>query len=92
MPRFQVRYMKAAIKGIARMRKRGKDFSRFEEVVTKLMEGEQLEERFHPHPLKGTRAKVMECHVTPDWLLIYRYEGYQLLLVDVGTHAELFDL
>ena len=92
MPRFHPFFTKSASKGLARMRKRGKNFSRFEEVIAVLEEGERLDPRFRPHPLKGDQIGKYECHIEPDWLLIYHYEGERLVLVDMGTHAELFGM
>jgi mRNA interferase YafQ len=92
MPRFHLYFTKAASKGFARMQKRGKDLSRFREVILRLQEGEKLDPRFRAHPLKGKYAGEYECHIEPDWLLVYHYEDDCLVLTDMGTHAELFDL
>lgn len=43
------------------------------------------------HSLSGNYAGYRECHITPDWLLIYRYEGNELLLYRTGTHSDLFE-
>ena len=54
----------------------------------------ELDEAFRAHPLQGKYAGYRECHVTPDWLLIYGYDqtedGGQLLLVRTGTYSDLF--
>ena len=44
------------------------------------------------HNLSGNYSKYRECHIEPDWLLIYRQENNELLLYRTGTHADLFDM
>ena len=92
MPHFDIRLTKKAAKGLVRVKKRGKDIPRFTRILSRMEYGEKLEERFRVHPLKGKYAGEYECHIEPDWLLIYHYEDDCLVLVDMGTHAELFDL
>ncbi len=74
--------------------KRGLDISLLEDVVTKLQHNIILEERFRDHELKGTYQGFRECHIQPDWLLIYLKEDHilTLTLVDTGTHADLFNM
>lgn len=61
-------------------------------VVTILAKGEKLEEKYHDHPLSGNYAEFRECHIQPDWLLIYRIDGDDLILFlsRTGTHSDLF--
>jgi len=75
-------------------RKRGLDLSLLDDVVTKLMKGIPLEERHKDHELKGKFKGFRECHIQPDWLLIYLLENdvLTLTLVDTGTHSDLFDM
>ena len=63
-----------------------------DEVVTKLERGENLRSKNHNHRLAGDMAYFYECHVLPDWLLIYRIYGDILVLelIATGTHSELF--
>lgn len=70
------------------------DIALLDSVVEKLMHGLGLDERFRDHDLKGKYAGFRECHIEPDWLLIYLIEDdiLTLTLVDTGTHADLFDL
>lgn len=65
-----------------------------EEVVNMLQQGLQLEEKYRNHELKGKYKGFRECHLQPDWLLIYLLENdvLTLTLVDTGTHADLFDM
>ena len=73
------------------MKKRGADLSQLDEVVDKLRRGELLDSRYLDHGLKGNREGFRECHIRPDWLLVYLIENDVLILtlVDTGTHAEI---
>ncbi|MCL2421824.1 MAG: type II toxin-antitoxin system YafQ family toxin [Defluviitaleaceae bacterium] len=72
--------------------KRGYDEALFEEVVAKLASGKQLEPKYRDHALVGNYTGFRECHITPDWLLIYKIEADVLILVlqRTGTHSDLF--
>ena len=61
------------------------------DVVSSLLNGIDLGKKFKDHSLKGTFEQYRECHLKPDLLLIYRiYEG-EVQLIDIGSHAELFE-
>jgi mRNA interferase YafQ len=66
-------------------------------VVSLLVQNGYLEYVYYPHPLKGfsgkKNKKVMECHISPDWLLVWVQDNYDLTLVllDTGTHSDLFN-
>lgn len=64
------------------------------DVVTRLANGEPLDPRHKDHPLSGEWSGHRECHIQPDWLLIYRYENdiLVLALTRMGTHSDLFNL
>ena len=72
--------------------KRGLDVSLLEEVINKLKDDIPLEEKFRDHQLTGNMKLFRECHIQPDWLLIYLKQEsiLTLTLVDTGTHADLF--
>jgi mRNA interferase YafQ len=72
--------------------KRGYNISLLENVVSKLAAGEALDEKYNDHPLKGNYIGYRECHITPDWLLIYEIDNGELilLLTRTGTHSDLF--
>ena len=76
-----------------RIRKRGWDVSLLGEVIDLLLSQKPLPPRLHDHPLSGDNAGYRECHIRPDWLIIYRIEHNRLILVGhrTGTHADLFD-
>ena len=63
-----------------------------QEVVDKLAAGESLDEKYRDHPLLGDYGGMRECHITPDWLLIYQVRENEvvLFLSRTGTHSDLF--
>ena len=79
-------------KELKKMIKRGADIAKLETVVNILASGEQLPPQYHDHALTGDMAGTRDCHITPDWLLIYRINGnvLTLTLTRTGTHADLF--
>lgn len=87
---YQLKYSSKIKKDIKLCQKRGYDFRLFENILEKLMKPEPLEVRNKEHDLKGKYKGFKECHITPDWLLIYRYNGEYLELSRTGTHSDLF--
>ena len=79
-------------KDIRRLAKRGYDFSAMRVVIDKLANDEPLELKYHDHNLQGQFAGFRECHIDPDWILIYRKEDNNLvlLLLRTGTHSDIF--
>ena len=77
---------------LKKMIKRGADIAKLETVVNILASGEPLPPQYHDHALTGDMAGTRDCHITPDWLLIYRINGnvLTLTLTRTGTHADLF--
>ncbi|GHU77186.1 hypothetical protein AGMMS49992_24360 [Clostridia bacterium] len=70
---------------IKRMSKRGKDIEKLESVLSVLASGKKLEAKFKDHQLKGDLKDLRECHIEPDWLLVYKIIKEQLLLIAIGT-------
>ena len=70
--------------------KRGKDMARLREAISLLIEGSPLPPRYQDHPLGGEWKHFRDCHIEPDWLLIYKVDGGDLHLVRTGTHSDLF--
>ena len=89
---YQVKFTTAYKKAYKLMKKRGLDISLLDEVVDLLRQGRQLEERYRDHGLTGDLAGFRECHIKPDWLLIYFIENdiLTLTLIDTGSHSDLF--
>ena len=74
------------------LQKRGFDLSLLEEVVNLLAAGEPLPAKHKDHPLIGDYSGCRECHIAPDWLLIYEIIDNELVLylTRTGTHSDLF--
>lgn len=72
------------------MKKRGYDMSLLKEVVRMLETGIPLDEKYHDHPLDGDFIGSRECHIRPDWLLIYWKGEEYIELQRTGTHSDLF--
>lgn len=72
--------------------KRGYDIKLLDDVVNKLALQKNLEEKYKDHELSGDFRGFRECHITPDWLLIYQIDGNELILylTRTGTHSDLF--
>lgn len=81
-------------KSLKLAKKRGLDILLLETVIDKIQNGITLEEKYRDHELKGKYKGFRECHIQPDWLLIYLLENdvLTLTLVDTGTHADLFNM
>ena len=79
-------------KDLKRIEKRGYNISLLTEVIKKLANGEQLPEKNKDHTLLGEYAGCRECHITPDWLLIYEIADDELILylTRTGTHRDFF--
>jgi|TARA_B100000073_G_C23624343_1_gene529872 mRNA interferase YafQ len=79
-------------KDVKKLKKRGKDFSKLEKVLRKLVNGDSLEAKYKNHALVGNWRPCWELHIEPDWLLIYYIDDAQdqLILYRSGTHSDLF--
>jgi mRNA interferase YafQ len=75
---------------VKRMRKRGKDLHKLQEVVKLLAECIPLPANYRDHPLMGPWQPSRDCHIEADWILIYTSQGDSLLLERTGTHSDLF--
>lgn len=79
------------LKDVKRMKKRGKELHKLQAVVRKLANGEVLEPHHRDHPLVGNWKNSRDCHVEPDWVLIYTLAPDVLRLERTGTHSDLFE-
>jgi mRNA interferase YafQ len=70
--------------------RRGKDLAKLRELIVLLMEEKPLPPRCHDHALGGDWKHHRDCHIEPDWLLLYKIDGNDLYLVRTGTHSDLF--
>ena len=91
--KFTVKPTSLFQKDLKLINKRGYDIVKLNEVVKLLANGDELPAQYKDHPLKGNYIGCRECHIQSDWLLIYEYDGGNLILYlsRTGTHADLFD-
>ena len=89
---YQVKYTSAYKKSYKLMVKRGLDMSALNNVVDTLRQGKQLDAKYRDHSLTGNFIGFRECHIKPNWLLVYLIENdvLTLTLVDTGSHSDLF--
>ena len=77
-------------KDVNRLKKQKKDLAKLKLVIDAICEGKNLEEKYRDHKLIGNYDKARECHIEPDWLLIYESYKDVVKLRRTGSHAELF--
>lgn len=77
-------------KDVKLARKRGKDFKKLHTVIQHLLEKKTLPHKHFDHWLTGNYANRRECHIEPDWLLIYKPQENEIIFERTGTHSDLF--
>jgi len=77
-------------KSVKLAKKRGFDLSKMGAVILYLGQGDLEDRQYLDHPLKGKYVGLRECHISPDWLLIYHSTDEEVTLINSGTHADLF--
>jgi mRNA interferase YafQ len=77
-------------KDVKRVKKRGWDTEKLKILLKLLIEGSILPLEYKDHALLGNYNGCRDCHIEPDWLLIYRYDGEFLHLIRTGSHSDLF--
>ncbi len=89
---YRIKFTAAYKRSYKLMKKRGLDLTALDEVVDLLRQGRQLDEKYRDHGLSGSFVGFRECHIKPDWLLVYLIENdiLTLTLVDTGTHSDIF--
>jgi len=87
---LNIHYTTQFKKDYKRISKQNKDLSKIRDVIEKLVAGQLLEPKYHDHQLSGNWKGHRDCHIEPDWLLIYRVTGDDLYLERTGSHSELF--
>ena len=75
---------------VKRMQRQGKDFEKLKTVLESLVKGVELESRYRDHVLVGQYKGTRECHLEPDWLLIYELAEDEIILIRTGSHSDLF--
>ena len=76
---------------LRRVGRQGKDLDKLELIVDLLQSGSHLHPRCRVHPLRGEWEGQWDCHLEPDWLLIYKLQPGELILVRTGSHSDLFE-
>jgi mRNA interferase YafQ len=75
---------------VKRMQRRGKDLEKLKRVLETLMKEEELAQEYRDHVLVGQYKGTRECHIEPDWLLIYELAESEIVLIRTGSHSDLF--
>jgi mRNA interferase YafQ len=78
-------------KDLKRAKRQGRDLEKIRLVLEKLAVPERLPPEFRDHKLKGAWRDFRECHLEPDWLLIYTITDFELRPTRLGSHTELFE-
>ena len=91
---YKLKFTSTFKKSYKALKKRGLDISLLDKVIFLLCQGVPLDKKYKDHRLKGKYLGFHECHIKPDWLLIYLIEDdiLTLTLVDTGTHSDIFKL
>ncbi len=90
--KYEVRFTGQFKRDLKLAKKQGKDIEKLFEVIYTIAEGKKLDPQYHDHNLSGDYYGCRECHVEPDWLLVYEIMDNILVLMiyRAGTHSELF--
>lgn len=88
---YDISYTTSFNRDLKKVKKRGYDLKLMSVVVRKLQLGESLEPKYKNHNLTGNWKGYRECHILPDWLLVYKVDDDRLVLVlsRTGTHSDL---
>ncbi len=90
--KYEVKFTTKFKKDIKLAKKQGRNTDKLLEIVERLANGEPLEAKYRDHDLSGDYQGWRECHIEPDWLLVYKLldDVLVLLLNRIGSHSELF--
>lgn len=90
-PKYQLIITNSFKRDLKKIEKRGYDIHLIDNVIDKLQNGETLDPKYRDHALKGNWQSFRECHILPDWLLIYKVveDTLVLSLVRTGSHSDL---
>lgn len=89
---YKIKFTSLFKKNYKLLQKRGLNISLLDDVIDKLSNGKKLDKKYKDHELTGDYKGFRECHIKPDWLLIYLIEDdiLTLTLVNTGSHSDLF--
>ncbi len=90
--KYEVKFTSQFKKDIKKAKKQGKDLDKLFEIVEILANGNELDKKYKDYSLVGNYKGARECHIEPDWLLVYEIidDVLVLSLVRLGSHSELF--
>jgi mRNA interferase YafQ len=90
---LKIEYTAKMKRDIKRVEKRGKDMTKLYALLKLLAAQTPVPERYRDHRLSGDMADLRECHIEPDWLLVYKIYENELILTasGTGTHSDIFD-
>jgi mRNA interferase YafQ len=77
-------------KDYKRAKKQNKDINKLRSVIELLIQRKPMHAKYRDHKLTGYSKEHRDCHIESDWLLIYRYDGDDLILERTGSHSDLF--
>ena len=96
MTKYEVHFSSIFKKSLKKISKQGKNLEKLFTIIERLANKEELEEKYKNYILKDDKYYVncFECHLSPDWLLVYRYDEDKLILVlvNTGSHSEVLDM
>ncbi|MCM1108588.1 MAG: type II toxin-antitoxin system YafQ family toxin [Clostridium sp.] len=89
---YSIEYTGQFKKSLKLCKKRGLPVELLHKVISLLMEAGKLPPEYKPHVLSGKYAGIWECHIRPDWLLLWKQDNdtFTLLMLATGTHSDLF--
>ncbi len=87
---MNTRYTTQFKKDYKRLKKQRKNLEKLKVAIELLSTGKTLDPIYHDHPLSGNWNNHRDCHIEPDWILIYRLSDSELVLERTGSHSELF--
>ena len=94
--KYQIKRTSNFKQNYKKIKRQGKDVEKLKYVVNKLADGIKLEEKYNDHALKDSKhfKDCRECHLEPDWLLVYQYKENELILflMETGSHSEIFNM
>lgn len=90
--KYEIKFTTQFKKDLKLAKKQNKNLDKLFEVIGLLAEGEKLDIKYEDHDLSGNYTGTRECHIEPDWLLVYEYQNdvLVLMLYRLGSHSELF--
>ena len=92
MTKYTIKYTSQFKKDYKLAKRRGLNLSLLKKIISQLANGVQLDEKYRDHDLSGDWKGHRECHIQPDWLLVWQQNDTELILLftNTGTHADLF--